>query len=41
MGQKKIQPKPDILFELSRMMVPRDFLEYFEVYEVNELHSEW
>ena len=22
-------------------MVPRDFLEYFEIYEVKELHSEW
>src|SRR5580658_3974714 len=41
MSQKKKQPKPDVFFELSRMMVPRDFLEYFEIYEVKELHSEW
>jgi hypothetical protein len=41
MGQKKKQPKGDIAFELSRMMIPRDFLEYFEVFEVQEYHSEW
>ena len=41
MPQKKKQSKPDVFFELSRMMVPRDFLEYFEIYEVRELHSEW
>ena len=41
MGQKKLQPKSDIQFELSRMMVPRDFLAYFEIYEVKELASEW
>jgi hypothetical protein len=41
MGQKKQQPKSDIQFELSRMMVPRDFLEFFEVHEVKELNNEW
>lgn len=41
MGQKKKQPNQDIGFELSRMMVPRDFLDYFEVYEVKELSNEW
>jgi hypothetical protein len=41
MGQKKKAPKADISFELSRMMVPRDFLEYFEIAEVKELSSEW
>jgi hypothetical protein len=41
MGQKKKQPQGDVLFELSRMMVPRDFLEYFEIFEVKELSNEW
>ena len=41
MGQKKKAPKADVSFELSRMMVPRDFLEYFEINEVKELSSEW
>ncbi len=41
MGQKKLRPKSDIQFELSRMMVPRDFLEFFEVHEVKELSNEW
>ena len=41
MGQKKKQPQQDIFFEITRMMVPGDFLKYFEVYEVKELKSEW
>ncbi len=41
MSNKKKQPAKDISFELSRMMIPRDFLEYFEVFEIKELHSEW
>jgi hypothetical protein len=41
MGQKKKQSQQDISFELSRMMVPRDFLEYFDIFEVHELHKEW
>lgn len=41
MGQKKKQISQDIGFELSRMMIPRDFLEYFEIYEVKELNNEW
>jgi len=41
MSQKKQQPKTDIQFELSRMMVPRDFLEFFEVHAVKELNNEW
>jgi hypothetical protein len=41
MGQKKKQPKSDVLFELSRMMVPRDLLAFFDIVEVKELHSEW
>jgi hypothetical protein len=41
MSNKRKQPSKDISFELSRMMIPRDFLEYFEVFEIKELHSEW
>jgi hypothetical protein len=41
MGRNKIQAKSDIQFELSRMMVPRNFLEFFEIVEVKELHNEW
>lgn len=41
MGQKKKQSQQDISFELSRMMVPRDFLEYFDIFEVHELSNEW
>ncbi len=41
MSNKRKQPAKDISFELSRMMIPRDFLEYFEVFEIKELHSEW
>ena len=41
MGQKKKQTQQDISFELSRMMVPRDFLEYFDIFEVHELQNEW
>jgi hypothetical protein len=41
MSNKKKQPTKDISFELSRMMIPPDFLEYFEVFEIKELHSEW
>jgi hypothetical protein len=41
MGQKKKQTKQDISYELARMMVPTDFLEYFEVYEIRELSNEW
>lgn len=41
MSNKKKQPAKDISFELSRMMIPRDFLEYFEVFEIRELPGEW
>ena len=41
MGQKRKQPKQDLQYELSRMMVPRDFLEYFDVFEIKELSNEW
>lgn len=41
MGQKKKEIKQDISYELARMMVPTDFLEYFEVYEIRELSNEW
>ncbi len=41
MGQKKKQPKQDLQYELTRMMVPKDFLEYFDVFEIKERPSEW
>ena len=41
MGQKKKQPQTDVLFELSRMMVPRDLLGFFDIAEVKEHHKEW
>ena len=41
MSNKKAEPQKDVLFELSRMVVPRDFLTYFEVFEVKELTNEW
>jgi hypothetical protein len=41
MGQKKKQPQQDLLFEMTKMMVPKEYLEYFSVYEVRELKSEW
>ncbi len=41
MSNKRKQPFKYISFELSRMMIPRDFLEYFKVFEIKELHSEW
>lgn len=41
MGQKRKTSKPDVLFELSRMMVPRDLLAFFEIAEVKELYKEW
>ena len=41
MGNKVKKASPDILYNMSRMMVPKDILEYFEVADINELHSEW
>jgi len=41
MRQKKKEQRADISFELSRIMIPQDFLEYFEITEVKELSSEW
>ena len=41
MGQKKKQPHQDLLFEMARMMVPKEFLDYFSVFEVKELKIEW
>jgi hypothetical protein len=41
MGQKRKKPIQDIQYELSRMMVPRDLLEYFEVHGIKELNQEW
>lgn len=33
--------KESILFGLSRMMVPQDMLDYFEISAIKELNSEW
>lgn len=33
--------KESILFGLSRMMVPQDMLEFFEIASIKELNSEW
>ena len=41
MGQKKKQGTQDVLFELSRKMVPRDLLAFFDIKEVKELSQEW
>jgi hypothetical protein len=41
MGQKKKTSQQDILFELSRMMVPKDLLQYFDIFEIKELGNEW
>ena len=41
MGQKKKSSQQDVLFELSRMMVPRDLLQFFDIFEVRELSNEW
>ena len=41
MSNKKKRSTNDWVFELSRMMIPRDFLEYFEIFEVKELNNEW
>jgi len=41
MGQKRKQSNQDVLFELSRMMVPRDLLGFFDIVEVKELYKEW
>lgn len=40
MSKKKVSHQ-DLNFELSLMMVPRDFLDFFEVYEVKNLSNEW
>ncbi len=31
---KKRQTSKDAAFDLSRMMIPRDFLEYFEIFGI-------
>ena len=32
-------PQQDLFFEITRMLVPRDFLEYFSVFEGKEIKS--
>ena len=41
MGQKEKQVESNVLFELSRMMVPRDLLGFFDIAEIKEFHKEW
>ena len=41
MGQKRKTASQDVLYELSRMMVPRDMLDYFDVFAIRELPNEW
>lgn len=41
MAKKSKEPPKDPFSEMSRMMVPQDILDYFDVIEVKELHSEW
>lgn len=41
MGQKRKAANPDVMFDLSRMLVPADLLAFFEIAEVKELYKEW
>jgi hypothetical protein len=41
MEAKSNGSQKDLFFEMSRMMVPRDLLEYFDVFDVKELNNEW
>jgi hypothetical protein len=41
MGKKRKKPSGNLTYDFSRMMVPNDFLEYFEVAEIIERPSEW
>ncbi len=38
---KTKRPQEDIFFEPSRMTVPRDLPEYFDIFDVKELNNEW
>lgn len=41
MGNKIKKASPDIFYNMSRMMVPKDLLEYFDVVDIKEQDSEW
>ena len=41
MGQKKKQPHQDLLYEMAKMIIPQEYLEYFTVFEVKDQKSEW
>lgn len=41
MKAKSPSDPSEVLLGLTRMMVPRDLLEFFDVVEVKELPSEW
>lgn len=41
MKTAKPTDQQEVLTGLSRMMVPRDLLEFFDVVEVKELNEEW
>lgn len=41
MGRKKKQPQDGVLYQISRMMVPATYLEYYEIIEVKETKVEW
>jgi hypothetical protein len=41
MGASRKQSSTDINISLASMMVPKDFLIYFEIFDVKEKPSEW
>ena len=41
MGRQSKKPASDAFYNMSRMMVPRDLLEFFEVSDIKEQASEW
>ena len=41
MGRQAKNPASDAFYNMSRMMVPRDLLEFFEVSDIKEHSSEW
>ncbi len=41
MGNKIKKASPDIFYDMSRMMVPKDLLVFFDVVDIKELPNEW
>ena len=41
MGKKRKGATTDLLFELSKIIVPTSYLTFFEVVKVNDMSSEW